>query len=108
MTKPLTHRERAERAAGESDELYSDAWGSIYGPSDSSIRTARERSADAIARDTFPRELVKAARKMQRQFCDSHEFCMDDPDGTLPRSHHPDCTDVRDAIALYEEETDHE
>lgn len=62
-----------------------------------------EHYAAEIAHGTFPTELVRAARAMRKTFCDSHEFCMDDPDGLLPRSHHPDCITLRDALALYEE-----
>ena len=83
-----THRERARGAAYKT-------WKRAGEPDGLTVET--------IARLTFPAELVEAARTMGRTFCDSHEFCMDDPDGLLPRSHHPDCIALRAALEAYKE-----
>lgn len=110
MSRPLTHRERAERAA---DAVRPGATPGTVGE-DWSHKWA-ELAADAIARETFPWELVKAARKMAARLDEIMEhpsyqnvFTMAAVHGNPysgPSWEQP-LNDLRSAIALYEEEAD--
>lgn len=88
----LTHQERAIAAAKRIHSHAHPEW--------------TKRAVEAIARETFPRELVEAARKRAGECSecqgDSEVGKNDDfgNPGSMPCDH---CADLRDALALYEE-----